>query len=119
MSIADPTLLKNNSICIFGKYVWRIIRCGKTCQHKVQQGYGDSGISGTLENVSYRHDDLFNLDIPKECPGVPSEILDASSMWSDKSSYDIAARKLAGMFVENFEKFSDASSETRAAGPNA
>ena len=40
-------------------------------------------------------------------------------MWSDKSSYDIAARKLAGMFVENFEKFSDASSETRAAGPNA
>ena len=80
---------------------------GKRVSIKYSRAMVTAAISGALENVSYRHDDLFNLDIPKECPGVPSEILDASSMWSDKSSYDIAARKLAGMFVENFEKFSD------------
>ena len=58
---------------------------GKRVSIKYSRAMVTAAISGALENVSYRHDDLFNLDIPKECPGVPSEILDASSMWFDKT----------------------------------
>ena len=92
---------------------------GKRVSIKYSRAMVTAAISGTLENVRYRHDEIFNLDVPIECPGVPFEILDASSTWPDLDSYQSSARKLAGMFVQNFEKFSDASPETRAAGPSA
>ena len=34
-----------------------------------------AALTGALDIVKYRHDDLFNLDIPTEVEGVPSEIL--------------------------------------------
>jgi phosphoenolpyruvate carboxykinase (ATP) len=40
-------------------------------------------------------------------------------MWKDKTDYDATARKLAGMFIENFKTFTD-TQEGRAlvaAGP--
>jgi phosphoenolpyruvate carboxykinase (ATP) len=40
--------------------------------------------------------------------------------WSEKSSYDATAQKLAGLFRSNFEKYADgASPDVRAAGPAA
>ena len=45
----------------------------------------------------------FNLDIPNGSGwSVPSEILDPKNTWIDKDSYDLSAKKLAQMFVENF-----------------
>jgi phosphoenolpyruvate carboxykinase (ATP) len=76
-----------------------------------------AAISGALDIVKYRHDDLLNLDIPTELDGVPSEILDPKHTWNDKHSYDISARKLAQMFVENFKKFENVSSDIVDAGP--
>jgi phosphoenolpyruvate carboxykinase (ATP) len=48
---------------------------------------------------------------------VPSEILDPKNTWIDKDSYDLSAKKLAQMFVENFKKFESVSPEIIAAGP--
>jgi phosphoenolpyruvate carboxykinase (ATP) len=76
-----------------------------------------AALTGALDIVKYRHDDLFNLDIPTECPNVPSEILDPRNTWVDKDSYDMSARKLAQMFIENFNKFKEAPQEIRDAGP--
>jgi len=76
-----------------------------------------AALTGTLDIVRYRHDDLFNLDIPTECPNVPSEILDPKNTWIDKDSYDLSAKKLAQMFVENFNKFKNVPQEIRKAGP--
>jgi len=76
-----------------------------------------AALTGALDIVKYRHDDLFNLDIPTECPNVPSEILDPKNTWVDKDSYDLSAKKLAQMFGENFKKFNDVSPEIRNAGP--
>ena len=76
-----------------------------------------AALSGALDIVKYRHDDLFNLDIPTEVEGVPSEILDPKNTWVDKDSYELSAKKLAQMFVENFTKFENASSEIVDAGP--
>jgi phosphoenolpyruvate carboxykinase (ATP) len=76
-----------------------------------------AALTGALDIVKYRHDELFNLDVPTECPNVPSEILDPKNTWVDKDSYDMSARKLAQMFNENFNKFKETPQEIRDAGP--
>jgi phosphoenolpyruvate carboxykinase (ATP) len=65
----------------------------------------NAALSGALDNVMYQRHPVFNLDMPTSCPGVPTEVLDPRSTWSDRSAYDAQARKLAGMFVENFKTF--------------
>ena len=69
--------------------------------------------------VKFRHDDMFNLDVPLECPGVPSDILVPKNTWIDKDSYDLSAKKLAQMFTENFTKFNNVLQEIRDAGPQS
>ena len=76
-----------------------------------------AALTGALDIVKFRHDDLFNLDVPLECPNVPSDILDPKNTWIDKDSYDLSAKKLAQMFVENFSKFKNVTDNIRTAGP--
>ena len=90
---------------------------GKRIKIKYSRAMVTAAISGSLDIVKYRHDDLLNLDIPTEVEGVPSEILDPKHTWVDKDSYDLSAKKLAQMFVENFRKFENVSDEIIAAGP--
>ena len=90
---------------------------GKRIKIKYSRAMVTAALSGSLDIVHYRHDDLFNLDIPTECPDVPSEILDPKNTWIDKDSYDLNAKKLAQMFVENFAKFEDVSEDIINAGP--
>jgi phosphoenolpyruvate carboxykinase (ATP) len=53
-------------------------------------------------------------------PNIPTEILDPRGTWSDPTSYDAQARKLAEMFRKNFEKFEGlASDAVKRAGPRA
>ncbi len=77
-----------------------------------------AALNGSLENVEFKHHDVFNLDYPVCCPNVPSEYLDARGMWNDKNAYDEQADKLAQMFVNNFEnKYPDMPAEIVTAGP--
>jgi phosphoenolpyruvate carboxykinase (ATP) len=79
-----------------------------------------AALGGQLDQVEYRTDPLFNLEVPVSAPGVPAEVLRPRETWSDRSAYDTQARKLAGMFVENFKAFEgDAAPDVRAAGPRA
>ena len=78
----------------------------------------DRAFDGTLEKVEYVHDDLFNLDVPTSCPGIPDDMVIPRNCWEDKGAYDTAAKKLAGMFRENFEKkYSHLPDSVRLAGP--
>lgn len=90
---------------------------GKRINIKYSRAMVTAALSGALNDVNYRHDELFNLDIPTRCPEVPSEILDPKNTWFDKDSYDLSAKKLAQMFVTNFEKFKDSPQEIKSAGP--
>ncbi|MFB5605594.1 MAG: phosphoenolpyruvate carboxykinase (ATP) [Nitrosarchaeum sp.] len=90
---------------------------GKRIKIKYSRAMVTAALTGALDNVKYRHDDIFNLDIPTEVPEVPSDILDPKNTWSDKELYDVAAKKLAQMFVDNFKKFHDVLPEILKAGP--
>ena len=76
-----------------------------------------AALTGSLDIVKFSHNDIFNLDVPTECPNVPSEVLEPRNMWIDKDAYDLSAKKLAQMFVDNFKKFDNISNEIRLAGP--
>ena len=90
---------------------------GKRVKIKYSRAMVTAALTGALDIVQYRHDDLFNVDIPTEVPDVPPEILDPRNTWTDKDSYDLSARKLAQMFIENFKKFENVSPDIVNAGP--
>jgi phosphoenolpyruvate carboxykinase (ATP) len=110
---------KHNTIAYLINTGWSGGAYGSGNRIKIQYSRAmvTAALTGALDIVKYRHDDLFNLDIPTECPNVPSEILDPKNTWIDKDSYDLSAKKLAQMFVENFNKFKNVPQEIRKAGP--
>lgn len=90
---------------------------GNRIKIKYSRAMVTAALTGALNNIKYRHDDLFNLDIPTEVAGVPPEILDPKSTWPDKELYKLSANELAQMFVENFKKFENVAPEILSAGP--
>ncbi|GIR80741.1 MAG: phosphoenolpyruvate carboxykinase (ATP) [Candidatus Thermoplasmatota archaeon] len=78
----------------------------------------NAALSGDLDDVVYVTDERFGFKIPVTCDGVPSEILQPRSTWSDVKRYDNVANVLVQMFNENFESFADGcSDEVKAAAP--
>jgi phosphoenolpyruvate carboxykinase (ATP) len=79
-----------------------------------------AALNGTLAQVPTGTDPFFGVQIPQTCPDVPPEVLQPRKTWKDPQAYDAQARKLAGMFTENFKQFAnDASPDIRAAGPRS
>jgi len=79
-----------------------------------------AALNGLLDGVAYRKDPIFGFEVPLEVPGVPAELLDPRGTWADKEAYDRQARRLAGLFQENFHKYADGVPEAvRQAGPRA
>jgi phosphoenolpyruvate carboxykinase (ATP) len=77
-----------------------------------------AALEGKLENVEFEAHPVFGMMMPKECPNVPSEILNPRNTWADKDAYDEKAKDLAQQFVKNFEKYaSGVSEEILAAAP--
>ena len=52
---------------------------------------------------------VFNLRMPRSCPGVEAKILNPRNVWQDKHAYDNAAHRLRDMFRDNFDnaRFAD------------
>jgi phosphoenolpyruvate carboxykinase (ATP) len=79
-----------------------------------------AALTGQLDRVEYQTHPIFNLDMPKKCPGVPDSVLDPRSTWSDAAKYDEQAKKLAQMFIDNFKAFEkDVTPSVKEAGPRA
>jgi phosphoenolpyruvate carboxykinase (ATP) len=70
-----------------------------------------AALSEKLNHVEFEEHPVFGVKIPKECPGVPSELLNPRNTWEDKAAYDTKAKYLASLFTKNFEKYADAVSE--------
>ncbi|QTA78059.1 Phosphoenolpyruvate carboxykinase [Desulfonema limicola] len=64
----------------------------------------DAALDGKLENVKYKMDRIFHLDVPVFCPGIPSDILTPENTWKDKNAYKERAIKLSLEFSDYFDK---------------
>src|SRR5918995_4378431 len=78
---------------------------GRRMDLKYTRAMVSASINGDLEKVQYKHDNIFNLEIPLSCPEIPSKILDPSYSWSNRDQYVVAAKRLAHLFIENFKRF--------------
>lgn len=76
-------------------------------------------LDGSLDEAEYYELPTFGLNIPKEVPGVDSNILDPRKAWKYKAQYEKQAQTLAEKFIENFQNFTDTEEGKRlvAAGP--
>jgi phosphoenolpyruvate carboxykinase (ATP) len=77
-------------------------------------------LNGSINDAEFEILDIFNLAIPKELEGVAdNNVLNPRNTWEDKESYDNQLKKLASMFIENFNRYADAPNSEiyKAAGP--
>ena len=89
---------------------------GKRMKLKYTRAMITAALEGKLGGVSYHVHPIFGLNIPKECPNVPSEVLNPKDTWTDKEAYDRKAKQLAQSFKDNFEKFAEYANEEIMAG---
>lgn len=78
---------------------------GERMSIKTTRACIDAILDGNAAMAEYVKDDAFGLDIPVSLPGVDTKMLKPRNSWVDKDAYDATAKKLAGMFVKNFEKY--------------
>jgi phosphoenolpyruvate carboxykinase (ATP) len=64
-----------------------------------------AALEGKLDHVDYENHEIFNVAIPKNCPGVPIEILNPQNTWQDERAYCEQANRLAGLFISNFKQY--------------
>ena len=80
----------------------------------------NAALDGKLDGVPTMTDPIFGLEVPTECPGVPADVLNPRSTWADTGAYDAQAKKLAGLFQDNFTKYADdVPEDVKLAGPLA
>jgi len=75
-----------------------------------------AALEGKLDDVETDKGSVFGLEIPKQVPGVPSDVLNPRDAWADKEAYDKKAKELADQFRENFNKFGNVSDEILTKG---
>ena len=92
---------------------------GSRMKIKYTRAMLNAALDGELDGVEYVTDERFGFEIPKSCPGVPSDVLVPRQTWQNGENYDSTADKLASMFNKNFERYADGvSEEVNAAAPN-
>ncbi len=65
----------------------------------------NAALDGSLAGATFVKEPFFGLSIPTAVPGVPNDVLDPRNAWADKTAYDAQAKKLVGLFFNNFKKF--------------
>ncbi len=64
-----------------------------------------AALEGKLEGVPTITHPIFELTMPLEIEGVPSNVLNPSEAWEDKNAYETQAQKLMKMFSQNYAQF--------------
>jgi phosphoenolpyruvate carboxykinase (ATP) len=78
-----------------------------------------AALEGLLEDIPFRTDPVFGLEVPTRVPDVPDEVLWPRDNWPNPEDYDRQARMLAEKFRENFGQFEgQVSDDVKAAGPS-
>lgn len=101
-------MAKHHARCILLNTGWSggSYGVGKRISIKHTRALLDAALAGQLDQgkAELQSHPIFNLKMPKACPGVPASILDPRKTWSDGAAYDAQAKKLRDMFRKNFEE---------------
>ena len=111
---------KHNVDCWLVNSGWTggIYGTGRRMPIKATRALVTGALDGSLKNASYRTDPYFGFAVPTSVPGVEPHLLYPMKTWKDKTSFDTTARKLVGMFQNNFTKYEkQVDAEVRAAAP--
>jgi phosphoenolpyruvate carboxykinase (ATP) len=93
---------------------------GKRMKLAVTRAIIDAIHSGEAAGARTVPDPVFGVEVVTECRGISPEILVPRDAWADKASYDATARKLAGLFRNNFRQYEDkVAADVKHAGPRA
>ncbi len=92
---------------------------GKRISIKATRAIIDAILDGSIDSAESATIPLFNLNVPTGLPGVDASILDPRNSYADVSVWDAKAAKLAALFIDNFEQYTDTDGGKRlvAAGP--
>ena len=78
---------------------------GKRMSLKHTRALLKAALEGELQKSSFAADPIFGVQVPTECPGVPTEVLQPRKVWPNPNLYDTAAKKLAEMFRDEWQKY--------------
>ena len=92
---------------------------GKRISIKATRRIIDAILDGSLDRTGTETLPIFNLHVPVDLPGVDNSILDPRQSYADVGEWEQKARKLAGLFIDNFVQYTDTESGKQlvAAGP--
>ncbi|HSI40288.1 MAG TPA: phosphoenolpyruvate carboxykinase [Xanthobacteraceae bacterium] len=62
-------------------------------------------LDGALLEADYRTDPYFGFAVPTSLPGIEPHILNPAKTWESMGDFDATARRLVGMFRDNFSRF--------------
>lgn len=72
---------------------------------KTTRGLIRAAQANKLQNVEFRKEKAFGLNIPVSVEAIPTEQLDPKASWENATEYDEVALHLRQMFEENFKKY--------------
>ena len=108
--LAYAELLKQK-IQKHGAHVWLVntgwtggpFGIGKRISIRYTRALLNAALNGSLLTVGYKQDPVFGFEVPTECEGVPSQILDPANTWPSREQYFDKYDALAARFIENFK----------------
>lgn len=92
---------------------------GKRISIKATRAIIDAILDGSIEESNTNTIPTFGLRVPAELAGVDADLLDPRKTYEDESQWQAEADKLAKLFIDNFEQYTDTDSgkQLLAAGP--
>lgn len=91
---------------------------GSRIKLKYTRAMIQAALNGKLAKADFEKHPVFGMMMPCTCPDVPEEFLNPKNTWKNQHDYDEQAKKLAGMFIKNFQPYeAKVSKEILAAAP--
>jgi len=113
-------LVKQGAVCWLVNTGWTggPFGIGKRISIRHTRALLAAALTGKLNSVAFHPDPVFAFDVPAECEGVPSQILDPANTWPNRAEYLRKYEALATRFIENFKLMQDGCpEEVVRAGP--
>ncbi len=80
---------------------------GKRISIQDTRGIIDRILDGSIDRAETKIIPGFNLEVPTSLKEVHDDILDPRDTYEDVAEWNKKAQKLAGLFIKNFEKYTD------------